>query len=121
MLLQLIIELENHSTDKLIIFAGYGGKKVNEKNNKMKDFLDANPGIKSRITSTIYFDSYSPDEMVQILFRIAENNHYCLDENIREMQTIVYGDIEKAIAQSEYALSVQNACQISGAIGFTAS
>ncbi len=166
---QLIIELENHSTDKLIIFAGYGGKKVNEKNNKMKDFLDSNPGIKSRITSTIYFDSYSPDEMVQILFRIAENNHYCLDENIREMllsyfqkrmkddnfgngrearslletavvytaervlaqkrksytraemQTIVYGDIEKAIAQSEYALSVQNACQISGAIGFTAS
>ncbi len=166
---QLIIELENHSTDKLIIFAGYGGKKVNEKNNKMKDFLDANPGIKSRITSTIYFDSYSPDEMVQILFRIAENNQYCLDEDIREMlrsyfqkrmkddnfgngrearslletavvytaervlaqkkkaytraemQTIVYGDIEKAIAQSEYALSVQNACQISGAIGFTAS
>ena len=30
---QLIIELENHSTDKLIIFAGYGGmltKKITE-------------------------------------------------------------------------------------------
>lgn len=84
-LAQLMIELENHSCDKLVIFAGYGGKKVNEKNNKMKDFLDANPGIKSRITSTIYFDSYSPDEMVQIFFRIAENSHYHLDENIRKM------------------------------------
>lgn len=84
-LAQLMIELENHSCDKLIIFAGYGGKKVNEKNNKMKDFLDANPGIKSRITSTIYFDSYSPDEMVQIFFKIAENSHYHLDENIRKM------------------------------------
>lgn len=138
---QLIIELENHSADKLIIFAGYGGKKVNEKNN----------------------------EMVQILFKIAENNHYRLDETIREMlrpyfqkrmkddnfgngrearslletaviytaervlaqkkkaytraemQTIAYEDVEKAVAQSEYALSVQNACQVSGAIGFTAS
>lgn len=140
-LAQLIIELENHSADKLIIFAGYGGKKVNEKNN----------------------------EMVQILFKIAENNHYRLDETIREMlrpyfqkrmkddnfgngrearslletavvytaervlaqkkkaytraemQTIAYEDVEKAVAQSEYALSVQNACQVSGAIGFTAS
>lgn len=82
---QLIIELENHSTDKLVIFAGYGGKKVNEKNNKMKDFLDANPGIKSRITSTIYFDSYSPDEMVQIFFKIAENNRYHVDESVREL------------------------------------
>lgn len=82
---QLIIELENHSTDKLVVFAGYGGKKVNEKNNKMKDFLDANPGIKSRITSTIYFDSYSPDEMVQIFFKIAENNRYHVDESVREM------------------------------------
>ena len=84
-LAQLIIELENHSTDKLVIFAGYGGKKVNDKNNKMKDFLDANPGIKSRITSTIYFESYSPDEMVEIFFRLAENSHYFLEENCREM------------------------------------
>lgn len=166
---QLIIELENHSTNKLIIFAGYGGKEVNEKNNKMKDFLDANPGIKSRITSTIYFDSYNPDEMVRIFFKIAENNHYHLEGSIREilrtyfqrrilddnfgngrearslletaliytaervleqnkkaytkeeMQTIAYEDVEKAIVQSEYAVSVQNAWQISREIGFTAS
>ncbi len=84
-LAQLIIELEKHSTDKLVIFAGYGGKKVNDKNNKMKDFLDANPGIKSRITSTIYFDSYNPDEMVQIFFRLAENGHYFLDKNCETM------------------------------------
>ena len=30
----------------------------------MRNFFDANPGIKSRITSTIYFESYSPEEMV---------------------------------------------------------
>ncbi len=79
-LAQLIVELENHSMDKLVIFAGYGGKHVSEKNNKMKEFLDANPGIRSRINSTICFDSYSPDEMVQIFYRIAENSHYKLDE-----------------------------------------
>ena len=77
---QLIIELEKHSMNKLVIFAGYGGANVTEKNNKMKAFLDANPGIKSRITSTIYFDSYSPEEMGEIFFRIAENQKYYIEK-----------------------------------------
>lgn len=76
---QLIIELENHSEDKLIIFAGYGGD-VSEKNNRMQAFLDSNPGIKSRITSTFYFKSYSPKEMVQIFERIARNSNYTLQK-----------------------------------------
>lgn len=46
-----------------MIFAGYGGTDVDEKNNKMKEFIDANPGIKSRINSTFYFPSYTAPEM----------------------------------------------------------
>lgn len=79
---QLIIEIEEHSNDKLVIFAGYGGKKVSERNNKMKAFLDANPGIKSRITSTIYFDSYTSEEMVKIFYKIAENQNYIVEEGV---------------------------------------
>lgn len=81
-LAQLIIEMEKHSMDKLVIFAGYGGNQVNEKNNKMKDFLEANPGIKSRITSTIHFKSYNVDEMVEIFMRIAENESYQVDHGV---------------------------------------
>ena len=76
---QLVIELENHATDKLVIFAGYGGKNVSERNNRMKPFLDANPGIKSRINSTFYFESYQADEMVQIFGKIAQNEHYQIE------------------------------------------
>lgn len=76
---QLIIELEKHSTDKLIIFAGYGGRDIDKKDNKMDAFLDANPGIKSRITSTFYFKSYTPDEMVEIFKRIAHLANYRVD------------------------------------------
>lgn len=81
---QLIIELENHSTDKLIIFAGYGGD-VEDKDNKMQAFLDSNPGIKSRITSTFYFKSYSAQEMAVIFERIAKNSNYDLQEGTREL------------------------------------
>ncbi len=75
---QLIIELEKHATDKLVMFAGYGGKNVSEKDNKMRVFLDANPGIKSRINSTIYFDSYTPEQMVDIVRKKASNMQFVI-------------------------------------------
>lgn len=82
---QLLVEIEDHATDKLVIFAGYGGKMVTEKNNKMKDFLDANPGIRSRITSTIYFDSYSEEDMVSIFLQIAKNQNYSVDPKANDI------------------------------------
>ncbi|MEI3283331.1 MAG: AAA family ATPase [Enterocloster sp.] len=70
---QLVIELEEHAEDKLVIFAGYGGTDVDEKNNKMKEFIDANPGIKSRINSTFYFPSYTAPEMAEIFQKACGN------------------------------------------------
>lgn len=87
-LAQLVIEIEKHGLDKLIIFAGYGGVDVDKKDNKMLQFLQANPGIRSRINSTIYFKSYSPEEMVNIVHCQAKNGNYVLshegDELIRK-------------------------------------
>ncbi len=70
-LAQLAVEIEEHSKDKLIIFAGYGGRIVSSKNNLMNKFLKSNPGISSRINSTIYFDSYSSQDMVNIVHGLA--------------------------------------------------
>lgn len=36
-------------------------------------FIEANPGIKSRINTTVYFDSYDPDTMVDIVHHLAAN------------------------------------------------
>lgn len=88
---QLIIELENHSMDKLVIFAGYGGKDVRKEDNKMQLFLDANPGIQSRINSTIYFPTYTADEMLEVFLCIAKRNQYKVEEG-------VYDDIKKHFA-----------------------
>lgn len=88
---QLIIELENHSMDKLIVFAGYGGKDVRKEDNKMQLFLDVNPGIQSRINSTIYFPSYTADEMLEVFLCIAKRNQY-------EVENAAYEDIKKHFA-----------------------
>ena len=78
-LAQLCIEVEEHSHDKLIIFAGYGGD-IHEKNNKMKRFLDENPGIASRITFTVHFSPYSAKEMLEIFEALANNATFCLEK-----------------------------------------
>lgn len=89
---QLIIELEKHSTDKLIIFAGYGGKHVDKKDNRMQAFLDANPGIRSRITSTFYFDSYSAEEIAEIFMRIAKLGNYKVEAAARQAVSNFFAD-----------------------------
>ena len=80
-LAQLAIELEEHAADRLVIFAGYGGRKISKKNNLMHRFLESNPGISSRINSTIYFDSYSGKEMVDIIHRLASLSSLKLPES----------------------------------------
>lgn len=78
---QMLIEIEQHAMDKLVMFAGYGGKDLNERDNMMKQFLDANPGLKSRINSTIFFDSYSPEEMKEIVYTQASIKNLKIDKN----------------------------------------
>ena len=60
---QLCIELENLPSDRVVVFAGYGGRQ-----NRMRAFLDANPGLASRITATVQFDAYSPDRELPAIF-----------------------------------------------------
>lgn len=50
--------MEDHRNDIMVIFAGY--------TDKMQDFLNMNPGLRSRVTNTFEFEDYTPDEIVRI-------------------------------------------------------
>ncbi len=92
-LAQLCTEVEEHSDDKLIIFAGYGGD-IDDKNNKMKQFLNENPGIASRITFTVNFSSYTVDEMLKIFALLAKNADFKIEDG---WQNILKPFFEKRI------------------------
>jgi SpoVK/Ycf46/Vps4 family AAA+-type ATPase len=83
----LITEIEEHGPEKLVLFAGYGGIDVDDKDNLMKGFIASNPGLKSRINSTVFFKSYTPDEMVEIVHILARTQQFSLtksaDEDLR--------------------------------------
>ncbi len=82
-LAQLCVEIENASKkqNKLVILAGYGGDDSDEKSNAMKRFLEANPGIKSRIAAVVNFRSYSAKECVNITNGIIKNEGYVIGED----------------------------------------
>lgn len=54
----LVQEMENHRDDVIVIFAGYP--------DKMKNFLDRNPGMMYRIAFYVEFEDYSTDELCDI-------------------------------------------------------
>ena len=54
----LVQEMENHRDDVIVIFAGYP--------EPMKQFLDRNPGMKSRIAFQVEFEDYSVDVLCDI-------------------------------------------------------
>lgn len=58
---QLLVALEVHRFDFCFIGAGYE-KEVDE-------FLTVNPGLAGRFNRKLRFDSYSPDELVEIAIR----------------------------------------------------
>lgn len=68
----IVQEMENHREDVIVIFAGYP--------DKMKDFLDKNEGLRSRIAFHLDFPDYTPDEMVDILKLMADQHGYKLEK-----------------------------------------
>ena len=50
--------MEDHRDDLALIAAGYP--------TEMEEFIDANPGLKSRFTRFIDFPDYTTDELVEI-------------------------------------------------------
>lgn len=80
-LAELCIQLERHSTSKLVIFGGYNseGQDAHSRAN-MRTFLAENPGINSRISHVVNFPNYEPESLLPILECMAEKNDYTLEE-----------------------------------------
>ena len=71
----LLKRLEDDRGKFICIVAGY--------TDQMHDFIDTNPGLKSRFTQTIHFDDYTPDELTQIFINLAKAKSFTIDEDTK--------------------------------------
>lgn len=76
----LVKGIEDHRATLVLIVAGY--------TTEMDEFLTANPGLASRMPTTITFEDYSAAELLQILQRIASDNDYTIDADQRLVEAI---------------------------------
>ncbi|WP_017588261.1 AAA family ATPase [Nocardiopsis ganjiahuensis] len=73
----LIKLMEDLRDEVVIVFAGYSSE--------MRTFLDANPGLRSRVARTIEFENYSPEQLTTIFGNMAPKQGYELGEGVREL------------------------------------
>lgn len=69
--------MEDNRDDLIVIVTGYPSL--------MQEFLDSNPGLRSRFSKTIYFADYSVEELLSIFQRFCNENHVRANKKILEL------------------------------------
>ena len=80
----LLKRLEDDRGKFICIVAGY--------TDNMHDFIDSNPGLKSRFTQTIHFDDYTPNELTEIFINLAAGKNFTVDE---ETKAVIHRQFEQ--------------------------
>ena len=71
--------MEDHRDELVVIVAGY--------DNLMHNFIDSNPGLRSRFNKYFNFPDYNGEELLKILKRFCDSNGYKLSEETIPMLT----------------------------------
>jgi parallel beta-helix repeat protein len=79
--------MEDHRDEVAVIAAGY--------TDEMVEFLSANPGLASRFSATIVFESYEPEELVLIARRIAAASDYELTDEASALLYEHFGQMHR--------------------------
>lgn len=83
----LVQEMENHRDDVIVIFAGYP--------KPMKEFLDRNPGMLSRIAFQVEFEDYSLDELCEITRLMLSQKKMTITENAMKNLRAIYETVRE--------------------------
>ncbi len=93
--------MEDHRDELVVIVAGY--------DELMHQFIDSNPGLRSRFNKYFQFPDYSGEELLQILQRFCDTNGYTLaPEAIAPLRETLDGMYEAREAHFGNARAIRN-------------
>lgn len=81
----LLTALENYRDKFVVIFAGYTAE--------MEQFLNANPGLRSRVQKKIIFPDYSPQEVAQIVANILAKSWTFNEAKLKAVVSEIYQNL----------------------------
>ena len=84
---EIVQEMENRREDTIVILAGYP--------DEMKELLEWNPGMKSRIAFHVSFDDYTENELLDITKLLAKDRGMKIDKKAEEKLLSIYADARK--------------------------
>ena len=80
----IVQEMENHREDVIVIFAGYP--------EPMKQFIERNPGLRSRIAFEVSFEDYSTEELCEITKLMLSRQHMTITDAAMDKLSAIYAE-----------------------------
>lgn len=84
----IVQEMENHRDNVIVIFAGYP--------DKMKRFLDRNPGLLSRIAFQVEFEDYSTEELCEITKLMLKRKQMKITDQAMKKLRLIYESVKES-------------------------
>lgn len=92
----LLKRMEDYRERLVVIVAGYP--------DEMKNFIESNPGLKSRFNRYFYFNDYKPEELLQIFEKLAKESHFKLTtpatESLKRVIEKLYFDRDRTFGNA---------------------
>lgn len=93
--------MEDHRDELVVIVAGY--------DELMHQFINSNPGLRSRFNKYFHFPDYNGDELLRILQRFCEKNGYVLaDDTLPYLETCMNNMFETREEHFGNARAIRN-------------
>lgn len=97
----LLKSMEDHRDNLIVIVAGYP--------DLMGEFINSNPGLRSRFNKFIQFPDYTAEELLQITIRMSENNGVQIaDDALEKIHELLIEYCGKAPASFANGRDVRN-------------
>ena len=72
----LLKRMEDDRDRLIVILAGY--------TEEMEEFINSNPGLRSRFNRYIFFPDYSAEELAEIFFSMAKKHEYTMSDEVKQ-------------------------------------
>lgn len=92
----LLKRMEDYRDRLVVIVAGY--------TDEMSEFIESNPGLKSRFNRYFYFNDYEPDELLEIFEKFCHKSHFKLTDatryRLKELFTSLYNNRDRTFGNA---------------------